>query len=297
MASTNQSPAYLRAHGEYLNAETTEQKIRCLKKMLSLSPKHKGAENMNAQLKRRLAKLKYTKIKEDKSGKSSFKGIKKEEMQAVIVGNTNVGKSSLLSAMTNAQPKISEHKFTTTQPIIGMTPFSGTHIQLIENPAIESEYYDRGLTNTADVILILVNTIEQIAEIEKALGKSYGKRIIVFNNKDKLDERKVKETLKSKKYNFIILSKDNLEELKEKIFKGFGKIRVFTKEPHKGKTTRPMILKPNSTVEDIAEKILKGFSKKVKTSKIWGPSSKFSGQQVGMKHKLKDLDVVEFKTG
>ena len=55
-------------------------------------------------------------------------------------------------------------------------------------------------------------------------------------------------------------------------------------------------MKPNSKVIHVAEKILKGFSKKVKETKIWGPSSKFPGQKVGLQHKLKDLDVVEFKT-
>ena len=48
--------------------------------------------------------------------------------------------------------------------------------------------------------------------------------------------------------------------------------------------------------ESDAEKILKGFSSKIKESKIWGPSSKFPGQQVGLQHELKDLDIVEFKT-
>ena len=55
-------------------------------------------------------------------------------------------------------------------------------------------------------------------------------------------------------------------------------------------------MKKDSTVYDVAEKILKGFSKTVAETKIWGPSSKFAGQKVGLKHKLKDLDVVEFKT-
>ena len=52
----------------------------------------------------------------------------------------------------------------------------------------------------------------------------------------------------------------------------------------------------NAIVKDVAEKILKGFSNKVVETKIWGPSSKFPGQKVGLNHKLIDLDVVEFKT-
>ena len=57
-----------------------------------------------------------------------------------------------------------------------------------------------------------------------------------------------------------------------------------------------MILNQDSTVKEAAEKILKGFSKQVKETRIWGPSSKFPGQIVGMNHKLKDLDTVEFRT-
>ena len=41
---------------------------------------------------------------------------------------------------------------------------------------------------------------------------------------------------------------------------------------------------------------VKGPDGKVKETRIWGPSSKFSGQVVGLKHVLKDMDVVEFKT-
>ena len=139
------------------------------------------------------------------------------------------------------------------------------------------------------------------AEIEKQLNTK-GKKIIIFNKSDLLSEkekRKITSTLQSKKYNFVLIStykKEGIEELKNKIFQSFDKIRVFTKEPGKEKSPRPIILEPGATVKDVAEKILKGFSEKVKETKIWGPSSKFLGQKVGLQHKLKDLDVVEFKT-
>ena len=87
-----------------------------------------------------------------------------------------------------------------------------------------------------------------------------------------------------------------MEELKDKLFQSFGKIRIYTKEPGKEKTKMAIILEPGATIKDVAEKILKGFSQKVQETKIWGPSSKFPSQKVGLQHKLKDLDVVEFKT-
>ena len=55
-------------------------------------------------------------------------------------------------------------------------------------------------------------------------------------------------------------------------------------------------MKKDSTIKNVAEKILKGFAEKIKETKIWGPSSKFPGQIVGLNHKVKDLDIVEFKT-
>lgn len=301
MASTNQSPEYQKAHGRFLSASNDEERLEALDEMIRECPKHKSSENMLANLKTRRKKLLSKLSKSKKSGKSKFKGIKKEDMQAVIVGFTNSGKSSLLSLLTNAKSTISDVKFSTIRSVIGMMPFSGTHIQLIEIPAIESEYYDKGVVHTADAILLLVTNLDQIKKVD-SLIHSDGKRIIVFNNKGNLSDnelRKINATLQSKKYNFIIINtqiQKDFTNLKEKVFKSFDKIRVFTKEPGKLKSPRPIILFPFSTVKEVAEKILKGFSNKVKETKIWGPSSKFPGQKVGLAHKLKDLDVVEFKT-
>src|SRR3989338_8007313 len=283
MASTNQSPQYLKAQSMFFQAKNNDEKLRWLEEMIRECPKHKSSEKMLANLKTR-----YIKLKE-----------KKEKMQAVIIGFTNSGKSSLLKALTNASPEITPYNFTTKRPVVGITDYLGTKIQIIEVPAFSSEYYDKGLANSADVILILVTDMNQIKEIESSLERSVGKRIIALNSFGKSYEelRKIEATLKSKKYNFIILDINrNLNELKEKLFSGFGKIRVFTKEPtHKTPSDRPMILEKDSTVKDIAQKILKNLSF-LKETRIWGPSSKFPGQIVGLQHKLKDMDTIEFKT-
>ena len=304
----NAHPDYLAAEKEYLAAQTIEEKIEKLHKMVSLAPRHKGAENLRAQLKGRLKKLKEQLIKFKKTAKNRGikDGIKKGDMQIVIIGLTNTGKSSLISCLTNAKPEISPINFTTKVLIIGIINYmEGISAQLIEIPAFGSEYYNKNLTNTADIILILINNLKEIKKIENELSKSAGKKIIIFNKIDLLNDdekRKISETLKSKKYDFVLISaktKEGIDELKEKIFKNFNKIRVYTKEPGKSldkRTERPIILNPNSTVKDIAEKILKVFSNKVKEARIWGPSSKFPGQIVGLKHKLKDLDTIEFKT-
>jgi uncharacterized protein len=208
----------------------------------------------------------------------------------------------LLNSLTKAQTDISSNKFTTIAPKIGMMHYATTSIQLVEIPPIDSEFYDKGVVYTSDTILIIINHLEELKEIEEKL-RTNAKRIIVFNKIDLFSEqekRKIFSTLQSKKYNFVLFSSKNLEgieELKEKIFKSFDKLRVYTKEPGKeSDKKRPMILQPESTVKDVAEKILKGFSSRIKQIRIWGPSSKFPGQIVGLNHKVRDSDIVEFKT-
>ncbi|HNZ52005.1 MAG: GTPase HflX [Candidatus Diapherotrites archaeon ADurb.Bin253] len=298
----NAHPEYIAAEGEYLRAKSVEEKIEKLKKMISYAPSHKGGENLRAQLKTRLKKLLEEKEKSKKSGKSSRTGIKKEDLQAVIIGKSNSGKSSVLTELTNAKAEVSHTHLSTTTPKIGMMNYQGANIQIIENPAIESEYYDKGITNTTDTLIIIINSIQDLKEIETMIGNIQKNKIVLFNKSDLLnleEKRKISSTLQSKKYNFVLfssISKEGIELLKEKLFSSFNKIRVYTKEPGKEKSKNPIILKPGATTREVAEKILKGFSEKVKETKIWGPSSKFPGQIVGLNHKLRDLDVVEFKT-
>jgi ribosome-interacting GTPase 1 len=297
------SQEYVEAERDFYEADSPEEQLTALKKMISHSPGHKGAENLRQQLTTRRKKLEAQIEKQKRTKKGGRReGIKKEDMQGVLIGKTNSGKSTLMKLLTNAEPKISPFPFTTIQPVVGILGIKGTNIQIIENPAIDSDFYDKGIPNTADTLILLVNKFEEIAEIKKKIKNSSAKQIICFNLKENLDsqeKRKLTARLQSKKHNFITINaktKEGLEELKEKIFSSFDKIRVYTKEPGKDASEKPMILEPNSTVEEAAEKILKGYSKKVSETKIWGPSSKFGGQKVGLKHTLKDKDIIEFKT-
>jgi len=131
MASTNQSPFYQKAESKFLAAETLNEKIKYLEEMIRECPKHKSSEKMLANLKTRLKRFLEKKEKNKKTGKGTSVGIKKEDMQAVIIGFSNTGKSTLLKSLTNASPTISPIKFSTVKPTIGMMPYQGTSIQLI----------------------------------------------------------------------------------------------------------------------------------------------------------------------
>lgn len=298
----NASYEYFNAEKVYLAAVTLDEKIAALEEMIKTAPKHKSSENFVAELKTRMKKLLEKKEKTKKVGKSSKKGIRKEGYQCVILGLTNSGKSSILSKLTNAQPKISQNQFTTKEPEVGAMYHHGIKVQLIENPSIGSENFDVGMIHTADCLLIVIERLSDLERINPLLGRVSGKKVIAINKADLMTDeqiRKLEETIKSKKINGIIISAltdYNLEALKNKITENTGMIRVYTKEPGKERAPNPIMLKPDSTVKEVAESILKGFSLKVRESRVTGPSSKFPNQKVGLNHKLKDQDIVEFYT-
>jgi len=295
---------YLNAQKEYLSAKTDEEKLKAIEKMLQTAPTHKGSENLRANLRARYKKLKEAIEKKKKQKKSSGKkeGIKKEGIQVVLIGLTQSGKSSLISTLTNANPEITGNFYTTKQETIGTLYYEGIKFQIIDMPAINHETFDSGLANTADILLIIITNIHELEQIFPFLEKTTGKRIIAFNKSDLLSEeekRKISSYLASKKYNFVLIStktKENIDELEKKLFENSGIIRIYTKQPGKPIDSSPVILKPNSTVKDLAEKILHGLSSRIKEIRITGPSSKFPNQIVGLKHILKDRDIVEFRT-
>lgn len=303
MASTNQSPFYQKAEQEFQEATTDEERLACLEVMMKEVPKHKSSENMRKNLTNRYKKLKQNLSKQKKSGKSSQQGIKKADMQCILVGFPNTGKSTIFKTLTNLNPKISSHGFTTSKPQLGTFNHEDAQIQIIDEPAFPN--HDKSLTNSTDTLLLVIDKIDQIKDSEKFLYRAKGKITLIFNKEDLLSgkaRRKLEATLKSKykKFDFLFFSETPTEiekkKLTKKIFETFPIIRVYTKEPKKETSTDPMILKENSTFKDAAEKILKGMSKKIKRAKIWGPSSKFGGQIIGLNHVLKDKDIIEFQT-
>jgi hypothetical protein len=253
----------------------------------------------------RYKKLKDSLYIKKKTNKGNQQGIKKSDMQCVLLGHPNTGKSTIFNILTEYNPisKVSQYPHTTLKPLIGTFNYEDVKIQIIDDSPIPNQ--DKSLINSTDTLLIVFDDIKQIDEIEKNIWKSKANKIYIFNKTDKYlqhDLRKIKATLKSKyrKINFILFSESSskieINKLKKMIFETFPVIRVYTKEPNKEKSEKPMILKKNSTIEVAAEKILKGLSKNIINAKIWGPSSKFSGQLVGIKHELKDRDIIEIRS-
>ena len=287
---------YQKAELDFLNAQTTDDKIEKLQKMISAAPKHKGSENLRSELNKRLVKLKKESEKErkKKSGKSS--GIKREgNAQVTIFGHTQTGKSTLLSALTNARPKISGIPFTTNRPEIGTMDLEGIKVQLVELPARLNDTELIGIARSSNLILVLVTSLDELMGITN-LFKAHNmmtRRLFMLNKIDSLPPEELKRFEKLPVIKISAKEKHNLEELRQRIFDSLELIRVYTKEPGKKPSPVPVVIRRDSTIRNLAEKIRKDYPERFLKAKIWGKSAKFDGQIVGITHILKDKDIIE----
>jgi ribosome-interacting GTPase 1 len=183
-------------------AKDPREKLRLLQEFLSLVPKHKGTEKLCAQVKTKIATLRRE--IEDKKRKVGARGskyyIEKEgAAQVLILGQTNVGRSSLLAAITHAKVEASDYPFTTREPVPGMLSFEDLQFQIVEAPAVVPGAQGRGwsqhtmaLARNADGLVLMVdltrNPAAQLAFLLKELENS---RILVRRPKGRVDiERK-----------------------------------------------------------------------------------------------------------
>lgn len=315
----NLTPEFHDAEERFKAAETAAEKMDALEAMLRVIPKHKGTEKMQADLKRRLSKLRKDAQKEKSAGASKrpFHYVDREGIGRVILaGPANSGKSSLLAALTNAEPEIADYPFTTRAPQPGMMPFEDVQIQLVDMPpfAPESlEPWQLAMIEQADVAVLLFDVTDpmvleqtefvlgRLAERGLALLPSDQSRFLVFGNKiDRTDGTESFEAWRElfadrlEPIPFSVRSPGDLMEFKRLLFVRLNVVRVYTKAPgaKPDPEQKPYVLKRGSTVLDAAAQIHKDLAERFKYARVWG-KTRFEGQMVERDYVLEDGDLLE----
>ena len=159
-----------------------------------------------------------------------------------IIGMPNSGKSSLLSALTSAKPKIANYPFTTINPNLGVTSYDDKEITLADVPGIiEGANEGIGLgykflrhIERCKSVLHLIditddNLLENYFKVREELSK-YGKKlakkreIVVFNKVDLIEEKEISEKviffrkkIKKKIYKISALKHIGLNNIKKNL--------------------------------------------------------------------------------
>ncbi len=161
---------------EASSARTPQEKVEKLEEFLSLVPKHKGTEKLRGQVRRQISTLQ--KELEEKRRRRAGRGgpkffLEKEgAAQIIILGPTKVGRSSLLTSVTNAKTEISDYPYTTREPVPGMLQFEDLTFQLVEAPALVHGAADGGLgglqtlglARNADGLVLMVDLSEDASQ-------------------------------------------------------------------------------------------------------------------------------------
>jgi ribosome-interacting GTPase 1 len=267
----------------FRNEKNLEKKIELLKELIGITPKHKGTENLLADLRKRLAKLEEMLEKKSRKVGRRVKSIEKSgDILVSILGFTKVGKSTLLKILTNASAEISDKPYTTKEPITGVCFYKGVHIQFVEIPSFFLKEH-LSICHSSDVLLLLARNEEELKELEKILEQNKLKNkpkiaLMKTINKDILVEN-------------VETSKE-FSELLDEILRQTRIIRVFMKPPGKEVGKKAVVLKNGSTIKDLIEKLSVSWLNSFKFARIFD-KSEFSGRRVGLDYQLKDEDVVE----
>jgi len=168
---------------------------------------------------------------------------------------------------------------------------SGVKLKQIDGKLIKIVMNERGIHN-ADVIIREDVTLERLIDATSS-NRVYVKALVIFNKIDTLPDAR-KKTLPREFVQVSSLRGEGIEELKRMIWDKLDLMRIYMKKIGKQPDMeKPLIVKRGSTVIDIAERLHKDFAKLLEYARIWGASAKFPEQKVGIKHVLRDGDIVE----
>jgi ribosome-interacting GTPase 1 len=140
----NLPPKYFEVEKRYREARSVSEKLKYLEEMLAVMPKHKGTDKLKADLRRRLAQLKDMGVSRKGPGRRTpIYLVDREGVgQVALLGPPNTGKSSLLAALTKAQPVIADYPYTTRTPLAGMMRFENVQVQLVDTPPLGEDYLE-----------------------------------------------------------------------------------------------------------------------------------------------------------
>jgi ribosome-interacting GTPase 1 len=324
----NLPPKYFELEKRYREARSVSEKLKYLEEMLAIMPKHKGTDKLKADLRRRIAQLKDLGASRKGPGRRTPLYLVEREGvgQVALIGPPNTGKSSLLAALTKAQPAIADYPYTTRTPLTGMMRYENVQVQLIDCPPLGDDYLEPwfpDLLRRADAFAVILappaDPAAQLDALEATLalyhltlqghdrgppppGFTLRRALIVLHKADLLPDPEELELY------LVVLgggfpvrvasarTGQGLPELRAALFAFLGLVRVYTRAPGKAANFKsPFVLTQDSTLQELAHRIHHDLGRNFKFARVWGRDT-FEGQRVQRDYLLREGDIVEIHT-
>ena len=284
------------------------ERIREVNALLAELPDYKNGPYADLR-KSLLAEIDDTRVRSSAVHRDSIAVRREGAAQIALVGPPNVGKSSLLQALSEIQIKTGDYPFTTLRPIPALTRIGGVLVQLVEIPGlIEGASEDRGggrallgVLRSADAIIYCARPDADPRELqavraEVALAGIEKPAFLAATRSDEAPPDAVERLQASfpdlEIVRVSVIDEDSLEAFRAAAWRLTGLIRVRLRTL--GETDpEPLALHPGATVEDVADSIHHDIAATFVGARVWGPSARFEGQRVGRDHAVQDGDVVE----
>jgi len=324
----NLPPQYFEVEKRYREARSVSEKLKYLEEMLAIMPKHKGTDKLKADLRRRIAQLKDMGAARKGPGRRTPVYLVEREGvgQVALLGPPNTGKSSLLAALTKAQPVIADYPYTTRIPLAGMMRYENVQVQLVDCPPLGEEYLEPwfpDLLRRADAFAVVLAPPEDPAAQLEALKATLAgfhlalagpdhtpppprlevrRTLVIFNKADLLPDPEELELYLEVLGDDLLVrvvsarTGQGLPKLRAALFEFLQLVRVYTRAPGKAANFKsPFVVPVQTTLQELADRIHHDLGRSFKFARVWGRET-FEGQRVQRDYLLQEGDVVEIHT-
>jgi len=259
-----------------------------------------------------LSEIEDTRVRAKAVHRDSIAVRREGAAQIALVGPPNVGKSTLLQALSAIQIKTGDYPFTTLRPVPAVARIGGVLIQLVEIPGlISGASGDRGggrallgVLRSTDAIVYCTRAGSDPAELttvmeEVAAAEIEKPAFIAVTRADEVDNQDLGTLRRAFPGLDVVpvsaLDDRSLHSFAERIWRLTGLARIYLR---RGPVIDevPIARQPPITVADVADAVHHDLGATVSGGRVWGPSARFDGQRVGREHVLVDGDAVELVT-
>jgi len=177
----------------------------------------------------------------------------------------------------------------------GVTIRSTVELSRIDEETARTMVSEYGYVN-ADVVIREDINEDQLIDVLTG-NRIYVDTILIVNKVDLAKDGKVRSVLDSlREWDPLPVSAEkgeNLDALRDEIFEHLDLIRVYMKpQGQEADLEEPLIVRRDSTIGEVCDQIHRGFRSNFRYARVWGASSKFPGQTVGLNHRVRESDII-----